>query len=141
MLRDGSSGRFVKDKSIEGRICAACDSNTTRLNEYKNPCWRNHDGYWLCSKCYNVYVLNPVYNPIHIPTSNKRRMKFKDKIIHLKINPRKGVCQVCLKKVGEVKRTNIHHIQYHDNDPLKDTVELCNSCHRMADIERHTHLT
>ena len=23
----------------------------------------------------------------------------------------------------------MHHIKYHDDDPLKDTVELCVSCH------------
>jgi len=23
----------------------------------------------------------------------------------------------------------MHHIQYHEDDPLKDTVELCGRCH------------
>jgi hypothetical protein len=64
------------------------------------------------------------------------------KKIFLKENPRKGICQKCHRKVGDdyvncfcqiaiVKETHIHHIgEYNPNDPLKDTIELCASCHR-----------
>ena len=62
------------------------------------------------------------------------------KKIFLKENPRKGICHKCHRKVGDeyvncfgqiaiVKQTQIHHLEYHHNDPLKDTVELCASCH------------
>jgi hypothetical protein len=60
----------------------------------------------------------------------------------MKEKPRKGKCEWCGKRVGDMyfggKRRNklmileytqIHHIVYHDDDPLKDTVELCSSCH------------
>ena len=37
---------------------------------------------------------------------------------------------MCGKRVGQgIKRTHIHHIEYHDEDPFKSTVELCVSCH------------
>ena len=77
---------------------------------------------------------NPIYNP--------RRMTWTplSKKILLKENPRKGICQKCHRKVGDqylnclgqiaiVKQTQIHHLEYHPNDPLKDTIELCASCH------------
>ena len=46
-------------------------------------------------------------------------------------------CRECGAVVGiDCKRTGLHHFQYYDNDPLKDTMELCNSCHRKEDIKR-----
>lgn len=61
---------------------------------------------------------------------NRRKLKFKDKRISVKESPRKGVCSWCGAVKGiDCKRTNIHHIEYHDDDPLRDTVELCVSCH------------
>lgn len=66
-------------------------------------------------------------------------MRFKDKVIFLPSNPRKGVCSWCGRKKGEFfinnrnklryVKTAIHHIKYHDDNPLKDIVELCSSCH------------
>jgi Zn finger protein HypA/HybF involved in hydrogenase expression len=60
--------------------------------------------------------------------------------IHLKDNPRTGQCQSCGLEIGDsylncwgkkatVKLTQIHHLAYHADDPLKDTIELCPSCH------------
>ena len=54
---------------------------------------------------------------------------------------RHGICQNCNKKIGDeyvnchgkkskIKRTSVHHFAEYDyNDILKDTRELCNSCH------------
>lgn len=59
-----------------------------------------------------------------------KRIVFKGKRIWLKVYPRTGVCSNCKRKVGEgIKQTAMHHLQYHPEDPLKDTVELCPSCH------------
>ena len=41
-------------------------------------------------------------------------------------DPRKLVCCYC----HEQRTTLFHHIKYGDPDPLKNTVELCYSCHR-----------
>lgn len=44
--------------------------------------------------------------------------------------PRLGVCTSCGGIKGiDFQRTNLHHLAYDDNDPLKDTVELCVGCH------------
>lgn len=71
---------------------------------------------------------NHIYNAIH----NPRKIRFKDKRIELKDNPRTGVCNLC-RRVG---LTNMHHLQYHDDDPLKDTIELCPSCHGKQHIKK-----
>lgn len=36
-------------------------------------------------------------------------------------------CSNCGKRT---ERTEMHHMQYHDDDPLRDTIELCVQCHR-----------
>jgi len=56
----------------------------------------------------------------------KKSFRYKNKKIHLKENPRTGVCYFCNK---QNTLTHIHHIKYDDNDPLANTIELCRSCH------------
>ena len=51
---------------------------------------------------------------------------FKGKRIPLVYDPRKHVCVMC----GFHGRTHMHHKQYHENNPVRDTIELCSSCHR-----------
>jgi hypothetical protein len=65
------------------------------------------------------------------PVYNKKRVRFKGKQIFTKLMPRTGYCSKCSNNIfdGSCKITVIHHIQYHDDDILKDTVELCVSCH------------
>jgi len=117
------------------RICAACDSTTTKMEKGKWPHWYKWDDVFLCHKCYDKYVWSPIaspaknkkWNPIHNPIYQPRRICFKDKRIMLKENPRKGICQWC----GRKGATDIHHIEYHEDDPLKDAIELCDSCHRV----------
>jgi len=76
-------------------------------------------------------ITHPKWNPITSPINNPRRLNYKGKQIYLKENPRTGICSSCGKGVGEgIKKTSIHHIQYHDDNPLKDTIELCSGCHR-----------
>jgi len=68
------------------------------------------------------------------------RVLFNGKQIRVKDNPRKGICQICNKKLGDtyvnrrgesrlLTKTDIHHIKYDKVDPFKDTLELCDSCH------------
>ena len=79
---------------------------------------------------------NEKYNLIHHP----KRILLKNLRLKLDNNPRKGQCEKCGLKIGDeyinyygkkttIKTTNIHHINYHENDPLKDTIELCVPCH------------
>ena len=53
------------------------------------------------------------------------RIWFKNKRINVGFNPRTGICSLCHKQ----GLTDIHHVQYHELEPLKDTIELCDSCH------------
>lgn len=56
-------------------------------------------------------------------------MLYKAKRILLSQNPRLGICTVC----GKKGRTDMHHIEYHDDNPLRDTIELCGLCHRRVE--------
>ena len=58
---------------------------------------------------------------------HKRRMRFKGKRVTVE-KPKIGKCQN-LFCVSLSKETDRHHKKYHDNDPLLDTIEICNSCH------------
>jgi len=93
----------IKDK----RFCYSCQSTKTYLNQ-----WYNHSN-WYCKKRNNVLFNNP------------RRIWFKGKQIILKENPRKGICKVCRRET----KTHLHHQKYDQINPLKDTIELCLSCH------------
>lgn len=134
------------------RICSACDSETTYLQN-GSPKWhKNGDEKWLCSKCYAKYIMYPNSDPIRRALAYKKNnpifnarysgriLTFKGKAILLKQNPKTGQCSKCGKKIGDhyinrwrkdaiIKRTSIHHLEYHEGDPLKDTIELCNHCH------------
>jgi hypothetical protein len=103
-----------------GRICADCGRNDADH-------WYNH-GDWYCKTCNDKRFINPGL------------LYFKNRQVRLKESVRKGQCQKCGKKIGDsyidceglkaaVKLTHIHHREYHDEDPLKDTIELCVSCH------------
>ena len=39
-------------------------------------------------------------------------------------------------KLKILKRTSLHHEKYDDSDPLKHTIEVCNSCHGKDSMER-----
>lgn len=76
---------------------------------------------------------------------NKKKMLFKYRHIPLPSDPRIGICNWCRAVKGiDCKRTALHHDndQYDNLDPLRYTIELCNSCHcketnRSRNDERH----
>ena len=127
-------------------ICIKCGSETTYIKKNGTEIWHKYKNGWMCHKCRHTTIDNPKrtyeYLKKYSDKNNVRILIFKNKHLYLKTKPRKGKCELCGKKVGEeyinskgkiviMKQTNIHHIQYHDNDPLKDTVELCVSCHNI----------
>lgn len=67
------------------------------------------------------------------PKNNPRRLTYKDKKVYLKENPRTGYCSNpnCSNKGKKLAKTHIHHDKYHDDDPTKDTRELCDHCHKL----------
>lgn len=137
-----------KDK----RVCVNCGSDKTYISNPKNrpntyPRWYNYKDGRVCHKCRWKLIDGIKHTTNQIawtPAGRRGRMRLKD-------IPRKGICDWCGKKIGDsyigwrnkiktVKRTNIHHFEYHANDPLKDTVELCNSCHSKETrrLEKHS---
>lgn len=127
------NGHFFKGKVKipSDRHCTICGSYKTNVrlhkNGYLNYKWRYHDGKWYCNKCYSKYFENLIVHKVYGP----RRVNYKGIRIQLKDNPRKGICSWCGRKIGEgIKKTALHHFsEYHDDDPLKDTIEICVSCH------------
>lgn len=70
---------------------------------------------------------------------------FKGKSIRYDYELHKKVCIICGKKPsdeyinykgekGIIELTHLHHIEYHEDDPLKDAIEICVSCHHRKSI-------
>jgi len=59
------------------------------------------------------------------------QITYKDKQVYVEENPRNGVCNYCRRVRDNTykKQFAIHHVQYHDDNPLKDTIESCPACH------------
>jgi len=123
--------------------CSECGSTETYLRKGKYPEWIKG----LCNKCYCKSINNPRYYKNNTERLRERsrklipnRLNFKGKRVYINNPPRSGTCKYCNKSVGDeytnykgktaiIKRTHIHHLEYHPDDPLKDTIELCQSCH------------
>ena len=144
--------------------CANCFSTETWIDKNGHECWLRHGDGLICHKCYNKLINNPKrtkecikeyndkrpkgfnkkyndkrpsgFNRKYDIIRNKLKLRFKGLQIVLKEKPRTGYCSICKNNIfdGSCKRTNIHHLEYHDGDPMKDTIELCNSCHRKQHI-------
>lgn len=111
------------------RVCSTCGSETTYvLKRLKQVQWRRHPitKKWLCHKCYCKFVSDP------------KRIVFQHKKKTLSYDVRCGVCNLCravatqydAKTLKLITRTHRHHEQYHEDDPLRDTIEICVPCHR-----------
>jgi|SRR4029078_2988024 len=131
--------RYLGDK----RFCYACGSDKSWIDKNGQEHWlaNKPTNLWICHRCRRRYLYDSNFNRLSnarrtketIRITNQKRMYFKTRSIRLPENPRKGVCSWCNARVGiDCKKTHMHHKQYHDDDPLKDTVELCNRCHRKA---------
>lgn len=107
--------------------------------EWKWQHWyRDHEnGGWICQICHNRRVAIK-----YSTDQTARRIKFKGKGVYVDTPPRIGICNFCRAVVDEINTqtgklcngTDMAHIQYHQDDPLKDTIELCDRCHRILDI-------
>ena len=136
------------------RICIKCGSDKTYV--YKGL-ERWYSGGHICHKCHNRLYWsnnpdkakarndkwNPIYNPKWNPINNAKSIGVYIgscfKIIKLNHKPRTGQCQSCFMKVDITSpsyknRTFTHrgNNEFDPNDPLKDTIELCSSCHFKA---------
>ncbi len=110
-------------------VCDTCNSETgSRYYKRENIyiCQACACKEWRAKNQDRVKEYNDKRNPINHP----KRFTYKGKRILLKENPRVGVCNLCRAVVPfDSKETHLHHEQYHDDDPLKDAIEICASCH------------
>jgi len=115
------------------RVCYACGSSDTWTDKLGKAHWYgNLPIGWLCERCENKFIKNPKYHP--------RLFWFVDKQVIADEVPRVGVCSLCRAVLGEInaqtgrlcKQTHIHHWSYHTDDPLRDTLEVCNRCHTLS---------
>lgn len=116
--------------------CYSCGSNTTTINKHGYSQWRTNRDlisgkiiHSLCLPCYNHLI----WSPPRIEKMSKRRITYKNKRVYTETIPRMGTCVLC-NETGI--RTHIHHVEYHDNDQLRDTIEICISCHKIIELER-----
>src|SRR5215510_2843204 len=125
------------------RVCRKCDSNTTYILRRKRkdgsvssyPTWIKG----MCKNCYNKYDIGP--------RRTHTRYWFKGHDHYSKKLARIGVCNWCRGVVGQInaitgllcKRTSMAHMEYHDDDTLKDTIELCDTCHTKYDRMTHNY--
>ena len=60
----------------------------------------------------------------HVLLQRLDTINYRGRIIRFAHNVKTGICAAC----GSTDNTALHHIAYHDEDPLKDTLELCTKC-------------
>ncbi len=117
------------------RICLNCGSNKTYIARTKNgtpyPNWYKYENGYICLRCRSRLIGNPKLNPIHNPKFNARSINFKGRIINVGFDVRTSVCSLCRKQ----GKTHIHHMKYHNEDPLRDTIELCARCHAKEHVK------
>jgi len=118
-------------KVIDKRICSKCESTITYVDKRNISQWYKHNNKTCCKKCYNKLFVST--------ETRKRTINFKSKSrTYVGFIPRREVCSNCGMKKGDkytvwgkekIVKIHLHHIKYHDDDPLKDTIELCARCH------------
>lgn len=127
------------------RKCSICGNKTYVKPNGCEDWYNNKDtGLKICRKCYfKKYYLSHKkkfyrYRETHKDQRceysrgyNRRRVVFKGRVVVVESCPRLGRCSNCGRRVGidGIKRTNMHHDEYYDDDPLKQTREVCVSCH------------
>ena len=131
---------MIPTTQIPSRVCSRCKSDKTHFSYYKvkngelktYPLWKYDyvNGGYICQNCYSHDIGNKRTAP--------RRLRYKGKRITIDRDPRIGVCCWCRAVRNEVnaqtdkvcKETQMHHEgEYVESDKLKNTLEICASCH------------
>jgi hypothetical protein len=129
---------------ISSYRCYACESDVTYLHPTDgHACWMLNPptDLVLCNKCKFRYIFNHQSRkeeknawarknysrryPHWKETVLSRRLTYKGKYLFAHEKVRNNQCIKC----GKIGYTHLHHVIYHDDNPLKDTMELCASCH------------
>jgi hypothetical protein len=125
------------------RSCFACGSKTSyivkrgTLEYYQWYLNHDKDDNALCNKCDKKYYSNARKNPELVAMHNKRSLRFDGRTIHLKTDPRIGICNLCRAVRGfDTKITQMHHEYYDAKNPLAGTLEVCVECHQKLTTEQ-----
>jgi hypothetical protein len=145
-------------KTRRKRFCSECEKDTTVMHRGNKlryggygvpyPKWRKDGrGGWLCHTCHmrNYLRKHRQKNGWYVKKYSihgSNRIYFKGRTRAVNIIPRIGVCNFCRAVKGLInaqmdklcKFTSIAHLSYHEDDILKDTIELCISCHSKYDM-------
>lgn len=111
-------------------ICDNCGSDKTYMKSDGREVWAIHDDRVYCNKCDCQVRKNTPGFQASVIRASQNKIRFYNERVKTPDNPRTGICSKCGAVKGiDCKRTSIHHEQYDRNDPLSNTIELCNSCH------------
>jgi hypothetical protein len=102
------------------------ETNKDRIKQTQKECYIKRRDY---------YISKSRENELKNPNTSLQRYKviqYKQKKIRFKSDIRCGVCNLCraVEKI-DVYSTQRHHDNdiYYDDDPLKNTLEICVNCH------------
>lgn len=113
---------YLKNKEHAQKISKEWENKNIEIRKLQNKEWRENNKQHISEYKRKHYQDNKE----SMLQKAKMKIRFKDKTIRLKENPRTGICYFCNKQNCI---THIHHLEYDDKDPLKYTIELCRSCH------------
>jgi hypothetical protein len=116
--------------TLDKRLCYACSSNETYIDREGVPRWYFNKGtdLVLCNKCYKHLIGD--YN--YVRKNRSRFYTYRNKKKQAKSDVRIGVCNWCRAVVPfDTRETHTHHDGnlYDDSNPLRYTIEICESCH------------
>jgi hypothetical protein len=91
---------------------------------------------WFCARCYGRYISKP-RRLLSLRKGDQNRIYYKGLRPRQSEIPRTGHCSICLNNIydGTCRRTHVHHRQYHDDNIMHDTIELCPACHKRQHIK------
>lgn len=129
----GNKGKKVFSKGE--RICLIDPTHETALNELGNEHWFRYKEGYVCSRCAMKLIYYQKYKH-----KDRKRIRFKNSRPKVEGEYKTGKCDLCGKKIGDsyvtkkgktgiIKSMHTHHFEYHDDDILKDTIQICPQCH------------
>jgi hypothetical protein len=122
------------------RFCYACGSDKTYVRKsglfdwFVNIDANGKEIGVICSNCRQRMFQRTARKAME-RIRKAKELYFKTKAVRITYTPRIGVCNWCRAVIPfDTKSTHMHHEAYHDDDPVKDAIELCVSCHRKETI-------
>lgn len=109
-------------------------TNNDRIKQVKKQCYKNKREYYI-KKAKENAEKNP-----KTPLERYKTLDYKTKKIRFEFEIRCGVCNLCraVEKI-DTYSTQRHHDNdiYYDENPLKNTIELCVNCHAIETFTKN----